>query len=212
MDITAKRALRTAFMTWLFNESGGSELGLAQASHFGVPLGWEGDLPGQADVADVVKYLEGEYLLRAHWTMGGLPSVQLTHAGIREVEEALASPSQQTEHFVPLVNITNIHGSVIGSQLQQGSPGASQAGTFEINQREGAEAFVAAAQKILDNEEIDPKVRGQVNADLSVMSNELASPSPRWPILQTFGTSVRDYLLKAVGAAAGAGLIEVLWP
>lgn len=212
MDITSKHKLRTAFMKWAFDQTGGSQMELAEASDFTVPYGWAGQLPSESDTGDAIKYLEGERLIKAHWAMGGLPSVSLTHAGIREMEQALSEPSQQTEHFVPLINITNIHGSVIGSQLQQGSPGASQTGHFEINQRDNAEAFITAARKILGSDSLDAEIRQQAEADLGVMSRELESRTPRWPILQTFGAALRDSLVKAAGTAAAAGLLEIPWP
>ncbi|MFC0006698.1 hypothetical protein [Micromonospora siamensis] len=212
MDINTKRKLRTAFMNWLFATTGGSQLQLGEASEFRVPHGWAGERPSESDIEDVIRFLEGEYLVQAHWSMGELPSVQLTHEGIREMEQLLSEPTERTEHFVPLVNITNIHGSVIGSQIQQGSPGATQTGHIEVNQRDNAEAFITAARKILGNDNLDSGTRAQTEADLAVMSRELESPTPRWPILQMFGTSVRDSLVKAAGTAAAAGILTIPWP
>ncbi|GAA4718964.1 hypothetical protein [Phytohabitans rumicis] len=212
MDINAKRKLRTAFMNWLFETTGGSQDELGRPAGFKVPDGWAGEPPTEADIRDVVRYLEGEYLIKAHWTMGGLPSVQLTHEGIREMEQAHSAPTERTEHFVPLVNITNIQGSVIGSQLQQGSPGSSQTGHFEINQRESAEAFVAAARKLLVHEAMDQDTRSEAEADLAMMSHELEKPAPRWPILKTIGATVRDSLAKAAGTAAAVELLQIPWP
>lgn len=212
MDINTKRKLRTTFMNWLFDSTGGSEWELREASDFRVPDGWPGDAPTERDLEDVVRYLEGEYLIKAHWAYGGSASVQLTHAGIREMEQAHSEPTQRTEHFVPLVNITNIHGPVIGSQIQQGSPGATQTGHIEVNQRDNAEAFITAARKILGSDSLNPGTRAQAEADLSVMSRELESATPRWSILQMFGTSVRDSLATAAGAAAAAGLLALPWP
>jgi hypothetical protein len=212
VDLTAERALRTAFMKWLFDVTGGSTNRLAEAEDFSVPEGWTGELPSEYDIADAVRYLEGEYLIKAHWDMGVLPSVSLRHEGIREMEEALAAPKRQTEHFVPLVNITTIQGSVIGSQIQQGSPGARQTGTFNIDQLENVEAFLAAARKILANETLTPEIKARAEGDLVAMDRELASGEPRWPILRAFGTSVRDYLVEAAGVAAAAGLLQIIWP
>ena len=212
MDINTKRKLRTAFMNWLFETTGGRRKELGDPSKFRVPDGWTGELPDKRDIEDTVRYLEGEYLVEAHWAFGGLPSVELTHEGIREMEQALSAPTQQTEHFVPLVNITNIHGSVIGSQIQQGSPGATQTGHIEVNQRDNAEAFITAARKILGSDSLDVNTRAQAEADLTIMSRELESATPRWSILQTFGTSVRDALVKAAGTAAAAGLVSLPWP
>jgi hypothetical protein len=213
VNIEEKRKLRTAIMRWVFEVTGGSQRELAHPSEFTVPDGWTGEQPSEDDIGDAVKWLEGERLLKAHWSLGGLPSVQLTHPGIREMEQALAAPEKQTEHFVPLVNITTIHGDVIGSQLQQGSPGASQTGTFQINQRDNAEAFITAARKVLDESaDLSPGVRVQVEGDLTVMTGELAKPSPRWGILAEFGKAVRDSLIGAGGAAAAGVLLGLPWP
>lgn len=213
MDIHDKRKLRTAVMNWVFERTGGRPRDLAETRDFKVPVGWTGSLPDERDIADAIQYLEGEYLLKAYWTLGGLPSVGLTHEGIREMEKAIAAPTQQTEHLTPLVNITTIHGSVIGSQLQQGSPGASQTGHSEINQRELAEAFINTARKVLEESaDLSRDVRAQAEADLVAMSGELGKQSPRWPILQSFGTTVRDALVQAGGAAAGGVLLGLPWP
>jgi len=213
MDIESKRKLRTAFMRWLFEGTGGSQDTHLRPSEFRVPEGWVGDTPTNRDIWDAVRYLEGERLIKAQWAMGGAPIlVRLTHEGIREMEQALSEPDRQTEHFVPLVNVTNIHGPVIGSQIQQGSPGATQTGHIEVNQRDHAAAFIAAARKVLASESLDADTRRQAEEDLEVMSRELERPRPRWQILRTFGTAVRDTLAKAAGAAAAAALMEIPWP
>lgn len=160
----------------------------------------------------MIHYLQSEGLVRGHRVMGGFSGVELTHEGIREMEQLLSEPTQQTEHFVPLVNITNIQGPVIASQIQQGSPGATQTGHLEVNQRDNAEAFITAAGKILGSDSLDPAVSAQAEADLEIMSRELESPTPRWSILRTFGTTVRDSLAEAAGSAAAAGLLALPWP
>ncbi|MEU5935861.1 hypothetical protein [Micromonospora sp. NPDC047187] len=212
MDINAKRKLRTAFMNWLFETTGGSEWDDQDASEFRVPDGWTGEPPTEQDVEDAVRYLEGEHLVKAHWTFDGPMAIQLTHAGIREMEQLLSEPNERTEHFVPLVNITNIHGSVIGSQIQQGSPGATQTGHIEVNQRDNVEAFITAARKVLGSDSLDADARARAEADLAIMSRELESATPRWPILHAFGTSVRDALATAAGTAAAAGVLSLPWP
>lgn len=212
MDIDSKRKLRTAFMTWLFETTDGSQQRRGIVSQFRVPDGWVGARPTKAEITDVVNYLKGEGLINPQASLAGPASAQLTHEGIREMEQALAEPTERTEHFVPLVNITNIHGSVIGSQLQQGSPGASQTGHFEINQRENAEAFIAAARKLLAHETVDAETRSEAEADLAVMSRELEKPTPRWQVLKTIGGTVRDSLAKAAGTAAAAELLQIPWP
>lgn len=228
MDLATKKQLRTAFVKWVYDQAGGGQRELAEPQEFTVPGGWTGEKPTDDDVADAIEWLEGQRLVKAHWTFGGLPSVQLTHAGIREIEraglpsvqltnagireieQAIDRPGQPTEHFVPLVNITNIHGSVYGSQLQQGSPGASQTGTFTVDQRSNSEAFIAEARKLLDH--VDSDVRVRAEADLDVMERELKGGNPRGTVLAAIGQSVRDYLTAAAGAATSAALAALPWP
>ncbi len=87
METEDKRKLRTAFMNWLFEVTGGSESEGMHAAGFKVPDGWTGAQPNENDVWDALKFLEGERLIRAHWPLGGLPTVMLTHRGIREMEK-----------------------------------------------------------------------------------------------------------------------------
>lgn len=102
----------------------------------------------------------------------------LTHRGIREMEKkAIEEPKKRTEHFVPLINIMHV-GTIVGSQISQGSPGAHQSGTFNVNQRESAESFVAAVRKILDENEVDPTVKRRTERDLTMMNDELAEAEP----------------------------------
>ena len=54
--------------------------------------------------------------------MGGI--ISITHYGIKEVEDAKASPAQPTHHF-PAVNVINV-GSMVNSAIQQASPDALQ--------------------------------------------------------------------------------------
>ncbi|GIF70036.1 hypothetical protein Ais01nite_80710 [Asanoa ishikariensis] len=210
MDLEGKRQLRTILAKWIYDKTGGNEYHLAETDEFKVPDGWSGPIPSEDDVAAAIKWLEGEHLVRPHWTMDGLPSVQITHYGVTEMEEAISDPKTRTEHFVPLVNITNIHGSVYGSQIQQGSPGATQTGTFTFDQRNDVEAFIAAARQLLDNVSAD--VRTRTGADLDAMDRELKDGNPRAGILQALGREVRAALIAAAGSTAVQTLSAIQWP
>ena len=52
--------------------------------------------------------------------------MQITHAGIKEMEQSRQDPHEPTQHFPPAVSVMNFHGPVIGSPIQSGSPGAHQ--------------------------------------------------------------------------------------
>jgi hypothetical protein len=87
------------------------------AQHFGM---------GQRELSFETEYLVREGLLGIHG-MG----VTLTHEGIREVEEMRTRPDESTQHFLAL-NVLNI-GSIVGSQINQGSPFASQTGDSDVS-------------------------------------------------------------------------------
>ncbi len=76
----------------------------------GEQLGWDREKTEAA-----YDYLRGEGLLKM-MNFGG--NMVLTHQGVREVEEALASPEKPTLHFPP--QITNIYGDNIAGDKVMG--------------------------------------------------------------------------------------------
>lgn len=210
--LAAKRVLRTKFMNWLYEATDGSELASTKPEAFLNETATADDPDAVRALADAIKFLEGEYLIEATWTMGELPfDVSLTHAGVVEIEEAMARPDRPTEHFVPIINVTTVQGSIIGSQIQQGSPGASQSGTITVNQRERFQAFIHAARQAAEVPELDSDDRVKVTADLDFMEKELAKTEPRWERLKVVGTAVQTILLGGLGDALGGGIASLPW-
>jgi membrane protein YqaA with SNARE-associated domain len=86
------------------------------------------DLPDQ-ELGDACRFLEGEGLIRGRktlWSNLTPYTINITHRGIIEMEEALESPTKPTEYFPPVVSVVHVEGNVIGSPIQSGSLGAQQ--------------------------------------------------------------------------------------
>ncbi|MGI8682343.1 MAG: hypothetical protein ACR2JO_09525 [Mycobacteriales bacterium] len=209
MSIDRKKQLRTEFVNWLYDATDGNETDIVNEAQF---LAETGTVEGELE--NVIRYLEGEGLVRPFWSGGGpLPGgVQITQAGAVEVEQAKSEPNRPTQHFAPMVNVTTIRGNVSGSQFQQGSPGATQSSTFTVDQRQQVADFSRAVRDALPTLGLDPATAGRTAQDLDVLDRELASPEPRESILQAMGTSVRKVVEGVATGAATAAILGLPWP
>lgn len=196
MDLQARRELRTRFMRWLYDAMGGatddgieSEVFLESADAAGATA---------EDLRQTCQFLDGEYLIKCHWTMGdGPPFVQLRHPGVVEVEKAISAPDQGTEHFVPMVSVFHVAGSIINSQVSNASPGAQQSGT--LTNGANAREFIDAARLLAKELSLGEAVQAELMADVDSIERELARPEPRPGVIREFGRSVRAVLEQAAG-------------
>jgi hypothetical protein len=96
-------------------------------------------------------YLVGEGLIRPTSKINESPgyiAVQLTHRGVREMEESISVPDKPTEHLPPAISVVHIQGDVIGSPIQSGSPGAQQGTTVrDISSEPATEKTPASESK-----------------------------------------------------------------
>lgn len=207
MSVDRKKKLRTEFMTWLYDVTDGDETVFADTATFHGQSGVEAHELGSA-----IQYLEGQGLVTPLWTMGGdFPSnVRISHRGVVEVETARAHPDDPTEHFAPM-NVTTIHGDVIGSQLQQGSPGATQHGNFPVDARQQVADFSRAVRESLPELGLDDETRQRTQRDLDMIDAELAS-EPRPGVVREIVNSVRTAAEGAAGSIAAAGILALPLP
>jgi hypothetical protein len=208
--IEARRTFRTKVMNWIFDEADGSESVLVSFGDFPHEDASD-ETAARRRLEDALAYLEGEYLLKVNRVLSGVSSVQLTHAGIVEIEQARTKPDQPTEHFTPMVNVNNFHGNVIGSQIQQGSSNATQTGTFSITQRDAVKSFIHSAREAAEDPRLDGDDRRKVLGDLDFMESELARSEPRLERLKAIGGGVKTVLLSGLGGALGRGISELPW-
>lgn len=128
-DIEKQRANRLLVMKAIYDASDGSEgnpvSGPALLENLGL---------SDQELGDACRYLEGEHLIRGTKTLWSHLTpyiINITHRGIKEMEESLQAPSKPTAHFPPAISIVNVQGNLIGSSIQSGSPGARQRMTMK---------------------------------------------------------------------------------
>jgi len=146
IDIKAKDRLRMQILEKMYGAVNGhihatvSEESLAQCLELGLDL-----------VGPEVDYLVREGLLRRY----GGRDVSLSHNGMREFEQAQKHPDEPTDHLVAL-NLINIE-SMVDSQINQGSPSASQDARTILSPLEHAQAVLSAVEDGLPSLEADKR-------------------------------------------------------
>ena len=104
IDIARRQANRLRVMKAIFDASGGSE----RVMVYTAPHPVEAHLPeslglSDVEIAVVCHYLEGEGLIVAAAEVADAPgpiAVQITHWGIKEIEQSLGAPREPTQHFL----------------------------------------------------------------------------------------------------------------
>jgi hypothetical protein len=189
------RAQRFAFLRAVYDASEASAGNhIFQMRDIGAELGYDDALTEK-----LVQYLVDEGLL--DWAgMGGF--IELTHWGLKEVEQAISAPEEPTEHFPPIVVAENyLHiGSMTNSQVQQGATTSVQVLTTDA--RDQVRALVHELRVALAALPLDTEQTQEVEADLAAVEAQLASPRPKRPIIHEALTSTRTVL----EGAAGSGL------
>jgi hypothetical protein len=196
-------------MNWIFDEADGSQSMLISFEDFPPTVGIGGE-GLRRHIGDAVAYLEGEGLLVVHRSLEGVRSVQLSHEGIVEIEQARTRPEQPTEHFVPIINITHVN-TMIASQIQQGSPGATQSGEFSVGERDKIHTFIQNARDAAQHPDLEPEDRFKVTAELDFMVKELSRPEPRATRSEAAGMLVRAVILGGLGGSLGDGITALPW-
>jgi hypothetical protein len=123
-DTEKQRANRLLVMKAIYDVSEGSEGNIVSGPDLLETLGLS-----DQELGDACKYLEGEHLIRGTKTLWSHLTpymINITHRGIKEMEESLQAPDKPTAHFPPAVSIIHVQGNLIGSPIQSGSPGAQQ--------------------------------------------------------------------------------------
>jgi hypothetical protein len=199
MELSEKQALRFRFLHALYEATKGRTTAHVNEREVSQSLAPDGD-----QIRDAVEYLQNEGLLK-RVAFGG--TIAITHAGVQEVERALSEPEDPTEHFpAGVVNITNI-GTMMGSQLQQGTQGSTQKQyTAAINVGE-LQAFIESFRRLLPELQLDHIQRREAEADLATLDAQASSGKPKTGIVRESLASLRHIIEHALGHAAGAGLL-----
>jgi len=159
----------------------------------------------QETTSRVADYLKGEYLLEFQTTGGG---IGITHNGIVEMELAISNPKTPTTHFPAVVNIVQVTGNVIDSQIQQAAEGSQQIHVTQDLQRALSD-LLSELDKSMSELKIEEEKQGILSADLDTIRAQLRSSEPKRSIIREALSSMRT-ILEGAGAVLLAGKVAEL--
>lgn len=190
IDLAKERADRFRFLRLLYEKSGANECRDASMWDLGRELGLDHEATDR-----ITGYLRGENLLK-HVGMGG--EIGITHQGIVEMEEALLRPDRPTQHFPPVVNIIQVAGNVVGSQIQQATQASQQVQVDQKIQRVASE-FLSELEKEIDQLKLNETEIRDLRADMETIKAQLKASRPKHQIISVALSSIRR-ILEGVGA------------
>ena len=196
-------------MKAIFDMSGGSE----DQQVLGHQLADEVDLTPQ-ELGDACHYLAGEGLIEeAMPDMGASPVpywINITHQGISEMEQSLHAPSTPTQHFPPAISIIKVQGSVIGSAIQSGSPGAQQEVSVGDLDLEAVQRFLRELDAKATELDLPALAAEELAAEIATVKAQIQSPKPKRHIIEACLASARSILENASGGVAAVGLLDLI--
>jgi hypothetical protein len=195
------QAQRFAFLKAVYDETEGSTNRFVRPNDVGDKLGFNVQLTDK-----IATYLVNEHLLE--WAAMGV--IELTHWGVKEVEEVLSAPTEPTEHFPSLVvaqNYINI-GSMEDSQIQQGTAGSLQteASLNADHLRDLVEQIWAEAQAL----DLNDDDRRELQASVGTADAQLDSSRPNPNILRESLSSAQRILEGAAGSGVAVALPQLI--
>ncbi len=112
MDVAGRKLLRFRFLKLLYEQTGGDTTEYVSDKETVSSLTGEGY--ARDEIEKAIKFLEAEHLI--HYSTGR--KVRFEHGGVKEIEDALEKPNQDTPHFPS--NIIVI-GTMHSGSIQQGT-------------------------------------------------------------------------------------------
>ena len=100
MDLEQKKANRFKFLKFVYDKVDGSTSESVAVFKTGEELGFD-----RKRTSNIVEYLCNEGLIEY---FAGSVDINITHYGVKEIEEALKNPEKPTEHFLPVINFIKI--------------------------------------------------------------------------------------------------------
>jgi hypothetical protein len=206
-SVEERRAVRLRVMNTIYEASGASEAAIVSGPQLLEDLGLTDD-----DLADACKYLEGERLIKCHYTGWGHRTpyhMQITHSGIKEMEQSHQAPGKPTQHFPPL-SVVYVQGNMVGSVVQSGSPGAHQEVTFGDLDLGAVNKFLGEYDARASELNLPSPQAEELAADIATVRTQVESPRPKKNIVIESLRSARTILELTAGSAAAVGLLDAL--
>jgi hypothetical protein len=125
------------------------------------------------------------------------------------ITRARAEPEQATKYFPPVINILNIQ-TMTGSQIQQGTSGSTQTGTFSPQDFKALAAFVEELKGKLPELGLDGEDMHEAQAEVGTLEVQLSSNRPKPVIVRESLHTLRNLLEGATASAAATLLLPKL--
>jgi hypothetical protein len=205
--INRREALRTRFMNELYEMADGSETNFVDTKDIAERLGLVFEYGKDIDeVFAIIRYFEEERLIKA---TGGGEVVNLTHSGIREVEQAHRQPDEPTQHLAPINLVSVTAHTITNSPIQQGSPGATQSLTvLSQDHQSQLEGIVRSLKTSIDDLGLGDEDKAELEAEVRTLEAQVASPKPKKEIVRPSLQSAKRILESAAVTVAGHEIIE----
>jgi len=188
-DLSQKKKNRFLFIKTMYEESDANTSAVFEMDELGAGLSFDFD-----ETAKIVDYLINEGLIE-YFGLGG--TIQLTHQGLKEVEEALENPSEPTSHFLP-INIISIE-SMTNSSIQQGTTGSTILQTIELTDVKQLNEIVEQLKAIASNPDIDTDHSKELISEIQTLESQARSPRPKKVIIRESLKTVRNILECVAG-------------
>jgi hypothetical protein len=197
-SIEEMKKQRFQFLNRVYELSGGSQFHFVNMYEIGQEFGFD-----RESTIDIAQYLSEEGLIENEDTGGNLT---ISHHGVCEVEEALSNPDKPTTYFPP-VNIIHVS-QMINSQIQQGSPGATQAITFAQEKYDELKKVLLALKESIDQLNLQVEQKSDLQAEIQTIEAQMSSSKPKATIITESLGSIRRILEGAVGSAIASSLLS----
>lgn len=192
---------RFQFVHQLYEISGGNRYKRVLMWNIGEKLGFSHE-----ETENIGHYLNEEGLIE--YVLTG-PQIAITHDGVVEVEKALSSPEEPTEHFVPIVNIINVQ-HMEGSQIQQGTVNSTQTGNFTVEFQENLSGFITLLREKLPELKVQEEDKSELEADIATVELQLSSSRPKSNIIKECLSSIKRVLEGVTESVVVSGLLKYL--
>ena len=198
MDIKEKRTARYKFLNELYNETGGSKNKLVNVIELGKNIGLDTNISH-----DVSQYLSDEGLLEFA-ALGGI--IRITHEGIREIENALSHPDQETTYFPPVSyvnNIVNIHGNS-SAPIQVGNTNSEQTTHIDNSNRDLILGWLQKLEEAMKQQEFDNQ---ELENEIETVKSLLSTKKPKISFVTESMNVIKNILVGVTSNTVFQGLL-----
>lgn len=197
-----KAIKRFQFLKKAYDDTDGNSLSRVMMWTVGDSLGFN-----RNETMKIYDYLVAEGLLEAA-ALGGW--MNITHAGIVEIEEAEKTPEEATSHFP--ANVINIHGNVTGAAFQVGNSDSTQTANISITAQD-VQSLIPWLTKLKENipnlglTEENSRV---MTRNVTMLEYETQETEPDNNILKTALARVKSLLETVAGHMVAVELLNEL--